>query len=59
MSRLYLYNKSGGLLLTCGSKSYSGHYSDEYTLTADEHLTGFRATGDSYLNGLELWVDTE
>ncbi|MFA0524093.1 DUF823 domain-containing adhesin [Vibrio sp. 10N.222.52.C3] len=59
MSRLFLYNKSGGLLLTCGNKSYSGHYSDEYTLTADEQLTGFRATGDSYLNGLELWVDTE
>ena len=59
MSRLYLYNKSGGLLLTCGSQSYSGHYSDEYTLTTDEILTGFRAAGDSYLNGLELWVDTE
>lgn len=59
MSRLYLYNKSGDLLLTCGSQSYSGHYSDEYTLTTDEILTGFRAAGDSYLNGLELWVDTE
>ncbi|WP_394141845.1 adhesion domain-containing protein [Vibrio chagasii] len=59
MSRLYLYDKSGASLLTCGSKSYSGHTSDEYTLTTDEHLTSFRAAGDSYLNGIELWVDTE
>lgn len=57
LSRLQMYNRSGAMILNCGSKNYSGHTTDSYLLSDDEILTGFRATGDSYANGIELWVD--
>ncbi len=58
LSRLYLYNRSGDLMFQCGNYDYSNQQSDEYILTEDETLTGFRVLGDDYINGLELWIDT-
>ncbi|MDN3628747.1 adhesion domain-containing protein [Vibrio lentus] len=57
IARIEMWDEGNTKLMQCGNGDISGYSSDSYTLNSAETLTGFRALGGSYVNGIELWID--
>jgi hypothetical protein len=59
LTNIKIYNESMQLLVNCGDGDYMYQRTTQYSLSPDEVASGLRATGGSYVNGFELWIDTK